>query len=73
MLFPGSVTIWAPAGLAREGWKLRAAVLARGQRLHVQGVVGVLGGRAEPLVKANQRRQAGQNPRAGTSSPEANR
>lgn len=35
-------------------------LLARGQRLHVEGIVGVLGGRAEPLVKANQRRKAGQ-------------
>lgn len=67
MHFPGSVTIRASAGLAREGRSPQAAVLARGQRLHVEGIVRVLGGRAEPLVKTNQRRRAGQEP------PEANR
>lgn len=45
-------------GLVQSGhlqvslWALVPELLARGQRLHVEGVVGVLGGHAEPLVKA---------------------
>lgn len=31
-------------------------LLARGQGLHMQGIIGVLGGSAETLVKASDRR-----------------
>lgn len=55
MLFPGALTVRAPAGLASACGS--PAPLARGQRLHLEGVVGVLGGRAEPLGKASEERQ----------------
>lgn len=51
VLCPSQVT---SAGEAREGeipW-----LLARGQGLHMQGIIGVLGGSAETLVKASDRK-----------------
>ena len=43
--------------------------LARRQGLHVESIIGVLGGRAEPLVKANWERKVGQELGECTSLP----
>ena len=48
-------------------------LLARGQGLHVEGVIGVLGGRAESLGKTNEKRGGGQKPCVRVGRPEASR
>lgn len=48
--------------------KLRQ-LLARGQGLHVEGVIGVLGGLAESLGKTKEKRRGGQKPCVGMSLP----
>lgn len=44
-------------------------LLARGQVLHAEGSIGVLGGRAESLGKANWNRRGGQELCVGMSLP----
>ena len=44
-------------GICRFGLELM--LLARRQGLHVEGIISVLGGCAEPLVKANQKSGSG--------------
>lgn len=44
-------------------------LLARGQVLQAEGSIGVLGGRAESLGKANQNRRGGQELCVGMSLP----
>ena len=45
-------------------------LLARGQGLHVEGVIGVLGGRAESLGKTNEKRGGGQKPCVRVGRPD---
>lgn len=59
--------------LGVHGSGLWLVLLARRQVLHVEGVIGVLGGRAEPLVKTNQKRKVGQEFRMGTNLPRGQR
>lgn len=64
VLCPSQVT---SAGEAHEGeipW-----LLARGQGLHMQGIIGILGGSAETLVRANHRRM-NKSPQVRASSLE---